>query len=65
MNHSSNESDWFIKSSNRDEYYSDWFVWENGHLDTLGNRSPPNNWVRFPFQCSNSSQQKIIKTKKC
>ncbi|PZC75320.1 maltase 2 isoform X1 [Helicoverpa armigera] len=44
-NHSSNESDWFIKSSNKDEYYSDWYVWENGHLDDRGQRSPPNNWV--------------------
>lgn len=46
MNHASNESDWFIKSLNRDEYYNDWFIWENGHLDSLGQRSPPNNWVR-------------------
>lgn len=46
INHSSNESDWFIKSSNKDEYYSDWYIWENGHLLPSGQRSPPNNWVR-------------------
>lgn len=44
-NHTSNESDWFIKSSNRDEYYSDWYIWENGHLNERGQRSPPNNWI--------------------
>ncbi|XP_012549946.4 maltase 2 [Bombyx mori] len=44
-NHTSNESEWFLKSSNRDEYYSDWFIWESGHLDNMGIRKPPNNWV--------------------
>ncbi|XP_068621313.1 maltase 2-like [Battus philenor] len=44
-NHTSNESEWFIKSSNKDEYYSDWYVWENGHIDTNGRRQPPNNWI--------------------
>lgn len=44
-NHTSNESEWFIKSSNKDEYYSDWYVWENGHLDAQGKRRPPNNWI--------------------
>ncbi|CAH2220669.1 jg25918, partial [Pararge aegeria aegeria] len=44
-NHTSNESDWFFKSSHRDEYYSDWYIWENGHLDTKGLRRPPNNWT--------------------
>lgn len=53
-NHSSNESDWFIKSSNRDEYYSDWYIWENGHLDDRGQRSPPNNWVREHTRNNNS-----------
>ncbi|XP_046961502.1 maltase 2-like [Vanessa cardui] len=44
-NHTSNESEWFIKSSSKDEYYHDWFVWENGHLDGQGRRRPPNNWI--------------------
>ncbi|CAK1544243.1 unnamed protein product [Leptosia nina] len=44
-NHTSNESDWFVKSSHKDEYYSDWYIWENGHLDSSGLRRPPNNWI--------------------
>ncbi|KOB77337.1 Alpha amylase [Operophtera brumata] len=45
INHSSNESEWFLKSSTKDEFYSDWYIWENGHLDPSGHRSPPNNWI--------------------
>ncbi|CAG9566553.1 unnamed protein product [Danaus chrysippus] len=44
-NHTSNESEWFTKSSHRDEYYNDWYIWENGHLDANGQRRPPNNWI--------------------
>lgn len=44
-NHTSNESEWFIKSAGRDEYYSDWYIWENGHYNEKGQRQPPNNWV--------------------
>ncbi|KAI8428269.1 hypothetical protein MSG28_002486 [Choristoneura fumiferana] len=44
-NHTSNESEWFVKSANKDEYYSDWYIWETGHMDNHGLRSPPNNWV--------------------
>ncbi|KAL4712845.1 hypothetical protein ACJJTC_011915 [Scirpophaga incertulas] len=44
-NHTSNESEWFIKSSNRDEYYNDWYIWANGHIDCDGNKLPPNNWI--------------------
>ncbi|XP_045513184.1 maltase 2-like [Pieris brassicae] len=46
-NHTSNDSDWFVKSSQKDEYYSDWYVWEDGHLDVNGLRRPPNNWLSF------------------
>ncbi|XP_049886396.1 maltase A1-like [Pectinophora gossypiella] len=44
-NHTSNESEWFIKSASKDEYYSDWYIWEKGHLDPSGERKPPNNWI--------------------
>ncbi|KAJ2953900.1 hypothetical protein O0L34_g1531 [Tuta absoluta] len=44
-NHTSNESDWFIRSCSRDEYYTDWYIWENGHIDRNGQRNPPNNWI--------------------
>jgi glycosidase len=46
-NHTSNESEWFVKASSKDEYYSDWYIWENGHIDSTGERKPPNNWVRL------------------
>ncbi|XP_013201277.2 maltase A1 [Amyelois transitella] len=44
-NHTSNESEWFTKSSSKDEFYNDWYVWENGHMDDRGRSSPPNNWI--------------------
>ncbi|CAH2067418.1 unnamed protein product, partial [Iphiclides podalirius] len=44
-NHTGNESEWFIKSSSRDEYYSDWYIWESGHIDSRGEKQPPNNWL--------------------
>lgn len=47
LNHSSNESEWFIKSLHGDEYYNDWYIWEQGHVDAEGARKPPNNWVRI------------------
>ncbi|CAG4997544.1 unnamed protein product [Parnassius apollo] len=44
-NHTSNESEWFLKSSSKDEYYSNWYIWENAHIDDYGRKRPPNNWV--------------------
>ncbi|XP_063358165.1 maltase 2-like [Cydia amplana] len=44
-NHTSNESDWFQRAVNRDEYYFDWYVWAEGHIDSVGQRRPPNNWI--------------------
>ncbi|XP_053600394.1 maltase 2-like isoform X2 [Plodia interpunctella] len=44
-NHTSNESEWFIKSLNKDEFYADWYIWEKGHMDDRGRTSPPNNWI--------------------
>ncbi|VVD05331.1 unnamed protein product [Leptidea sinapis] len=50
-NHTSNESEWFIKSMHQDEYFKNWYIWENGHLDASGQRRPPNNWIS-PFRKS-------------
>jgi alpha-glucosidase len=41
-NHSSDEHEWFQKSVNREEPYTDFYVWKKGG----GKGSTPNNWVR-------------------
>uniref|UniRef100_T1JA57 alpha-glucosidase n=1 Tax=Strigamia maritima TaxID=126957 RepID=T1JA57_STRMM len=42
-NHSSNKHEWFLKSERREEPYSDYYVWVDGH-NSLNGSSPPNNW---------------------
>ena len=45
-NHSSDEHEWFIKSVQREEPYTDYYVWEDSlGIDEEGNQIPPNNWV--------------------
>ncbi|XP_049298805.1 probable maltase [Anopheles funestus] len=44
-NHSSDESEWFIKSVNKDPTYSDYYVWHPGKTLSNGTRVPPSNWV--------------------
>ena len=45
-NHTSNESDWFVKSVARDPCCEDFYVWRDGGTnDTTGDRIPPNDWV--------------------
>jgi glycosidase len=44
-NHSSNVSDWFVKSLQRIVPYTDYYVWVDPKYDAEGNRIPPNNWV--------------------
>lgn len=45
-NHSSNESEWFIKSEQRLEGYDDWYVWRDARgFDGDGEPIPPSNWV--------------------
>ncbi|XP_055386334.1 maltase A1-like [Condylostylus longicornis] len=45
-NHSSNESEWFKKSIDRDPEYEDFYVWEDGVDDPQnpGKKLPPSNW---------------------
>ncbi|XP_050324006.1 maltase A2-like [Bactrocera neohumeralis] len=44
-NHSSDECEWFQKSILREEGYDDWYVWDDGKIDSeTGERSPPSNW---------------------
>ena len=42
-NHSSDEHDWFIKSVNRVDPYTDYYVWRDGK----GPGIPPTNWVHL------------------
>ena len=45
-NHSSDLHEWFNKSVNRIEPYTDYYVWQNATgYDSNGKPVPPNNWV--------------------
>lgn len=46
-NHSSDEHDWFKKSVQRIDPYTDYYVWKDAKINRDGSRAPPNNWVRF------------------
>ncbi|KAJ2946200.1 hypothetical protein O0L34_g5135 [Tuta absoluta] len=43
-NHTSNESEWFIKSVNREPGFENYYVWADGDNST-GQMRPPSNWV--------------------
>ena len=46
LNHTSDEHDWFIKSENKIEPYSDFYIWRDGKI--IDNKLfPPNNWESF------------------
>lgn len=44
-NHTSEEAEWFKKSVDRIEPFTDFYIWHNGK-NVSGQRAPPNNWVR-------------------
>lgn len=44
-NHTSNQHEWFIKSVQRIEPYTDYYVWKYPKY-VNGTRQVPNNWVR-------------------
>lgn len=44
-NHTSDEHPWFIKSVQRKEPYTNYYVWKDPIIDDKGDRHPPNNWV--------------------
>lgn len=44
-NHSSDEHEWFQKSVQKIDPYTDYYVWLDGKVDENGNKVPPNNWV--------------------
>lgn len=45
-NHSSDQHPWFLRSINKEEPYTSFYVWADGKVNT-GSRTliPPNNWV--------------------
>ncbi|CAG9784858.1 unnamed protein product [Diatraea saccharalis] len=45
-NHTGNESEWFIKSMNREPGYENYYVWADGKPDPAnpGSTLPPSNW---------------------
>ena len=47
-NHSSDEHEWFLKSLQSVEPYTDYYVWVDPKgFDEDGNPIPPSNWVSF------------------
>lgn len=44
-NHSSNKHDWFIKSAQKIDPYTNYYVWKDGLNGKPG--TPPNNWVSW------------------
>ncbi|XP_015591180.1 maltase 1 isoform X2 [Cephus cinctus] len=44
-NHSSIHHPWFNKSVQREDNYTDYYVWFDGKIDSDGKRVPPNNWL--------------------
>lgn len=48
INHSGDKHPWFTKSVNRQDPYTDYYIWKDPKgYDTNGNPIPPNNWVRI------------------
>lgn len=44
-NHTSDEHDWFIKSSTNISGYEDYYIWHPGTVNETNQRNPPNNWL--------------------
>lgn len=51
-NHTSDEHPWFVKSVERKEPYTNYYIWRDGLIDPDGNRLPPNNWVSKKLYCT-------------
>ncbi|VVC30062.1 Glycoside hydrolase superfamily,Glycosyl hydrolase, family 13, catalytic domain [Cinara cedri] len=44
-NHTSDEHEWFQKSIQKVQPFTDYYVWKDPIIDQQGNRTPPNNWL--------------------
>uniref|UniRef100_A0A2S2R4X4 alpha-glucosidase n=1 Tax=Sipha flava TaxID=143950 RepID=A0A2S2R4X4_9HEMI len=49
-NHTSHEHEWFIKSVQKIEPFTDYYVWADAKYIN-GTRQPPNNWLTYDGQC--------------
>lgn len=58
-NHSSDEHEWFKKSAQRIEPYTDYYVWKDAKYEN-GLRLPPNNWVKFEYEIIDSILQEFM-----
>ncbi len=48
MNHTSDEHPWFVASRQRQDPYTDWYLWRDGPgTDRRGRPLPPNDWVSW------------------
>ena len=51
INHSSDDHEWFQKSIDKIDPYTDYYVWVDPKgYDKDGKPIRPNNWVRFDFK---------------
>ena len=56
LNHSSDEHPWFLKSVDRIEPYTDYYVWKDAKgYNEKGEPIPPNNWVKISTLCLSDS----------
>lgn len=46
-NHTSDEHEWFKKSVDKIDPYTDYYVWRDGDIIDDNLRFEPNNWVRL------------------
>ena len=46
INHTSSKNEWFIKSENREDNFSDFYYWADPVIKN-GKKMPPNNWQSF------------------
>jgi alpha-glucosidase len=45
-NHSSDEHEWFVKSEQKIDPYTDYYTWQPAKgFNATGGPIPPNNWV--------------------
>jgi len=59
-NHTSNKHEWFIKSVQSIEPYTDYYLWVDAKY-VNGTRQVPNNWVRKIFyKTKNYSNTKFL-----
>ena len=53
--YTSTAHEWFIKSANKEDPYTDYYMWADLSYDNeTGETMPPNNWVRWGKPCFQS-----------